>query len=167
MLVSVPLIKYELYESGWPLEGTSFLPVLKNPNKPWKSAVFSQYPRSLKGHRHSKHGDIMGYALRTKRYRYVEWQDWESKDIVGRELYDFKDDSFEISNIAEVNKYKFNRYTPGSKIKIVSEKSVKLKKPDYMLVLPWHFKDYIVKRERDFLKKGGKLIFPLPDIEII
>ena len=72
-----------------------------------------------------------------------------------------------ISNIAEVNKYKFNRYTPGSKIKIVSEKSVKLKKPDYMLVLPWHFKDYIVKRERDFLKNGGKLIFPLPEIEIV
>lgn len=72
-----------------------------------------------------------------------------------------------INNIAEVNKYKFNRYTPGSKIKIVSEKSVKLKKPDYMLVLPWHFKDYIVKRERDFLKKGGKLIFPLPEIEIV
>ena len=46
----------------------------------------------------------MGYALRTKRYRYVEWQDWESKDVVGRELYDFKDDSFEISNIAEVEK---------------------------------------------------------------
>ena len=72
-----------------------------------------------------------------------------------------------INNIAEVNKYKFNRYTPGSKIKIVSEKSVKLKKPDYMLVLPWHFKDYIVKRERDFLKNGGKLIFPLPEIEIV
>ena len=82
------------------LEGTSFLPVLKNPNQPWKSAVFSQYPRSLKGHRHSKHGDIMGYALRTERYRYVEWQDWKSKDIVARELYDFKDDSFEISNVA-------------------------------------------------------------------
>ena len=72
-----------------------------------------------------------------------------------------------INNIAEVNKYKFNRYTPGSKIKIVSEKSVKLEKPDYMLVLPWHFKDYIVKRERNFLKNGGKLIFPLPEIEIV
>ena len=47
------------------------------------------------------------------------------------------------------------------------KKNVKLKKPDYMLVLPWHFKDYIVKRERDFLKKGGKLIFPLPEIEIV
>ena len=72
-----------------------------------------------------------------------------------------------INNIAEVNKYKFNRYTPGSKIKIVSEKSVRSKKPDYMLVLPWHFKDYIVKRERNFLKNGGKLIFPLPEIEIV
>ena len=82
------------------LEGTSFLPILKKPNQPWKSTVFSQYPRSLKGHRHSKHGDIMGYALRTVRYRYVEWQDWKSKDIVDRELYDFKDDPFEISNVA-------------------------------------------------------------------
>ena len=82
------------------LEGTSFLPILKNPNQPWKSAVFSQYPRSLKGHRHSKHGDIMGYAFRTDRYRYVEWQDWKSKDIVSRELYDFKDDPFETSNVA-------------------------------------------------------------------
>tara|TARA_B100002019_G_scaffold245240_1_gene222545 strand:- start:1403 stop:2614 length:1212 start_codon:yes stop_codon:yes gene_type:complete len=72
-----------------------------------------------------------------------------------------------INNIAEVNKYKFNRYTPGSKIKIISEKKIKSKKPDYMLVLPWHFKDYIVKRERNFLKNGGKLIFPLPDIEIV
>ena len=42
----------------------------------------------------------MGYAFRTDRYRYVEWQDWKSKDIVGRELYDFKDDPFEISNVA-------------------------------------------------------------------
>ena len=43
----------------------------------------------------------------------------------------------------------------------------KLKKPDYLLVLPWHFKDHFIKREQKFLKDGGKLIFPLPDIEII
>jgi hypothetical protein len=42
----------------------------------------------------------MGYAFRTDRYRYVEWQDWKSKDIVSRELYDFKDDPFETSNVA-------------------------------------------------------------------
>ncbi len=72
-----------------------------------------------------------------------------------------------LDYIAEVNKFKFNKYTPGSNIKIISEKEAKLKKPHYLLVLPWHFKDHIVKREQNFLKNGGKLIFPLPDIEII
>ena len=37
----------------------------------------------------------------------------------------------------------------------------------YQNKLPWHFKDHIVKREQKFLKNGGKLIFPLPDIEIV
>lgn len=39
--------------------------------------------------------------------------------------------------------------------------------PDYMLVLPWHFKENILRREQQYLDKGGKLIFPLPEIEII
>ena len=76
-------------------------------------------------------------------------------------------DSKLINCIAEVNKFKFNKFTPGTNIKIVSEKEAKLKKPDYFLVLPWHFKDHIIKREQKFLKDGGKLIFPLPDIEIV
>ena len=76
-------------------------------------------------------------------------------------------DSKLINCIAEVNKFKFNKFTPGTNIKIISEKEAKLKKPDYLLVLPWHFKDHIIKREQKFLKDGGKLIFPLPDIEII
>ena len=78
-----------------------------------------------------------------------------------------KIDSKILNYIAEVNKYKFNKYTPGTNIKIISEKKVKQKKPDYMLVLPWHFKDHIIKREHRYLQNGGKLIFPLPDIEII
>jgi SAM-dependent methyltransferase len=69
--------------------------------------------------------------------------------------------------IIEVNKFKFNKYTPGSKIKILSEKHMNKKKPDYLLVLPWHFKDYIIKKENLFLRNGGKMIFPLPEIEII
>jgi hypothetical protein len=39
-------------------------------------------------------------------------------------------------------------------------------KPDYYLVLPWHFKINFIKREKKFLLNGGKLIFPLPKIEI-
>ena len=72
-----------------------------------------------------------------------------------------------IPAIGEVNKFKFNKYTPGTKIKIISENQLKKMKPDYLLVLPWHFKDHIVKRENKFLQDGGKLIFPLPDIEIV
>jgi hypothetical protein len=68
---------------------------------------------------------------------------------------------------AEVNKEKFGRFTPGSLIPIISEAEAKLSNPDYMLVLPWHFKDNIIKRERDYLNGGGKLIFPLPEIEIV
>lgn len=69
--------------------------------------------------------------------------------------------------IGEVNPFKYNRYTPGTKIKIVSEAVIKKNKPDYLLVLPWHFKDFIVKKEKKYLDSGGKLIFPLPQIEII
>ena len=76
-------------------------------------------------------------------------------------------DSKILNYIAEVNKFKFNKFTPGSNIKIISEKEAKRRKPDYLLVLPWHFKDHIIKKEQNFLKNGGKMIFPLPDIEII
>ena len=76
-------------------------------------------------------------------------------------------DSKILNYIAEVNRFKFNKFTPGSNIKIISEQEAKRRKPDYLLVLPWHFKDHIIKKEQNFLKNGGKMIFPLPDIEII
>ena len=69
--------------------------------------------------------------------------------------------------IAEVNEDKFNKFTPGSNIPIISEKVAHNLKPDYFLVFPWHFKKMIIKKEKDFLKNGGKLIFPFPKIEII
>ncbi|HTX19410.1 MAG TPA: class I SAM-dependent methyltransferase [Bacteroidota bacterium] len=72
-----------------------------------------------------------------------------------------------IPCIAEVNQDKFGAFTPGTRIPIVSEAEAKGMKPDYLLVLPWHFKDGILARERDYLAGGGKFIFPLPEIEII
>lgn len=72
-----------------------------------------------------------------------------------------------IPYIAEINEEKFGAYTPGTNIPIISETEAKLRNPDYFLVLPWHFKNNILERERDFLSAGGKLIFPLPEIEII
>lgn len=72
-----------------------------------------------------------------------------------------------IPYIAEVNEQKFGCYTPGTNIPVISEREAKDMKPDYLLVMPWHFKHTILEREKDFLMKGGKFIFPLPEIEII
>ena len=69
--------------------------------------------------------------------------------------------------VCDVNPFKFNKYTPGTKIKIISEEKAKKINPDYFLVLPWHFRDFIIKKEKNYINSGRNLIFPLPDIEII
>jgi hypothetical protein len=73
----------------------------------------------------------------------------------------------EMAAIAEVNPEKFGRVTPGTNIPIVSEAEAKAMKPDYFLVLPWHFKEGILQREQEYIAQGGKFIFPFPEIEII
>ena len=52
-------------------------------------------------------------------------------------------------------------------IKIISEETMRENPPEYLLVLPWHFKDEIIKRESEFLEKGGQLIFPFPEFDVI
>ncbi len=79
----------------------------------------------------------------------------------------FKINYKKIDFVAERNKNKYGLFTPGSKIKIISEKTSRKLKPDYYLVLPWHFKNEILKRENKVIKKGIKFIFPLPKLKII
>ncbi len=69
--------------------------------------------------------------------------------------------------IADVNPDKHRRVTPGTHIPVMSEEEAHAQQPDYFLVLPWHFKDFIVQREAAFLARGGKLIFPLPTIDVV
>jgi hypothetical protein len=73
----------------------------------------------------------------------------------------------DIPAIADVNPEKFGRVTPGTHIPIISEADANKMNPDYYLVLPWHFKEGILRREREYLNSGGKFIFPFPEIEII
>lgn len=73
----------------------------------------------------------------------------------------------DIPLIAEVNKDKFGCFTPGTLIPIVSEEEARAKIPDYFMVLPWHFKENIVSREKPYLASGGKLFFPLPSLEVV
>jgi SAM-dependent methyltransferase len=69
--------------------------------------------------------------------------------------------------IAEVNKDKFGCFTPGTNIPIIPEFAAHAMNPEYLLVLPWHFRDNLIERESAFLARGGKMIFPLPAVEIV
>ncbi len=95
---------------------------------------------------------IVGYGASTKGNVLLQFCGFSEKDIPA---------------IAEVNPEKFGCFTPGTGIPIVSEAEAKAMKPDYLLVLPWHFKDNIIAREQEFLASGGRMIFPLPEIEIV
>ncbi len=72
-----------------------------------------------------------------------------------------------VDYVAERNKNKYNLYTPGSNIKIISEALSRFYKPDFYLVLPWHFKNEILIREKKIRKNGTKFIFPLPKFKVI
>jgi hypothetical protein len=72
-----------------------------------------------------------------------------------------------VTAIAERSPYKFGLKTVGTNIPIVSEADMRAAKPDYLLVLPWHFIDEFVKREQDFLNTGGKFVVPCPKFQII
>jgi len=73
----------------------------------------------------------------------------------------------EIPAIAEVNADKFDAYTPGTHIPIISEAEAHARNPDYFLVMPWHFRENLIQREAAYLKRGGKMIFPLPEISVV
>ncbi|MCF7674873.1 MAG: sulfatase, partial [Akkermansiaceae bacterium] len=78
------------------LEGTSFKPLLDDPKRPWKTAAFSQYPRPKIG------AELMGYSMRTERYRFTVWvavTDHTKVDAI--ELYDHQTDPQENVNIAK------------------------------------------------------------------
>ena len=69
----------------------------------------------------------------------------------------------DIPFIGEVNADKFGSYTPGTFIPIISEEDLLAKKPDYLLVLPWHFKNFFLKIKKF---QNTKLVFPLPILEV-
>ncbi len=76
-------------------------------------------------------------------------------------------DAGKIIAAAERNPEKWGCRTPLTGIPILSESECRAAEPDYFVVLPWHFRGEIIAREADFLDRGGKLIFPLPELEIV
>ncbi len=72
-----------------------------------------------------------------------------------------------ISAAVERNSEKWGKKIASVNIPIISEEQARKDKPDYMLVLPWFFKEEIMRREKKYLENGGQLIFPLPELEVV
>lgn len=69
-----------------------------------------------------------------------------------------------IDFVGEVNAEKFGCYTPGTWIPIIPEQELLSKKPDYLIVLPWHFKQFFLNNKK---LSGVNLVFPLPQLEVV
>jgi ABC-type Fe3+-hydroxamate transport system substrate-binding protein len=67
----------------------------------------------------------------------------------------------DIPYIGEVNSDKFGSYTPGSWIPIIPETELLAMKPDYLIILPWHFRKFFKENAK---YSSFKLIFPLPEL---
>ncbi len=70
----------------------------------------------------------------------------------------------QVSCVGEVNAEKFGCYTPGTWIPIIAEAELLADKPDYMIVLPWHFRKFFLANKK---LTGMKLVFPLPEVEVV
>jgi 2-polyprenyl-3-methyl-5-hydroxy-6-metoxy-1,4-benzoquinol methylase len=92
------------------------------------------------------------YGASTKGNTILQWCDIDNRII------DFA---------AERNPDKYGAHTLGTDIPIISEAESRAMNPDYYLVLPWHFKEEFIVREREALNRGIGFIFPLPTIETI
>ena len=80
------------------LDGISLKPLLADPDRPWKGAAISQFPCPWS---YVGRPAVMGYTLRTDRWCYIEWQDFDNGDILASELYDHADDGAELRNLEE------------------------------------------------------------------
>lgn len=72
-------------------------------------------------------------------------------------------DRSQVEKVGEVNSDKFGSFTPGSLLPIVPERELLSENPDYLLVLPWHFRPYFMRSRQ---LAGRRLLFPLPELEV-
>lgn len=72
-----------------------------------------------------------------------------------------------IIGAAERNPDKWGKVTVGTRIPIISEEAARAARPDYFLVLPWHFIEEFKRREQDYLSSTGRFIVPLPNFAVI
>jgi SAM-dependent methyltransferase len=78
-----------------------------------------------------------------------------------------KIDANYLDFVTDKSTLKINKFTPGSNIRVCSDRDIIKFKPDYALLLAWNFSNEIIKNNIDFLKNGGKFIIAIPKLKII
>ena len=131
-------------------EGFEHLDVYRNFSK--KIEKHKLKLKSLLNSIKQKNKKIFGYGASTKGNVLLQY---------------YKIDNSILDGIFEVNENKFGKFTPGTKIPIIDEKKLYKIKPDYLLVLPWHFKNFFIKKLKNKLPSKTKFIFPLPKVSIV
>jgi SAM-dependent methyltransferase len=101
---------------------------------------------------HDEGRSIWVYGASTKGNTLLQWFDLDSNIIDGA---------------AERSPYKYGLKTIGTNIPIHSEETMRMVKPDFLLVLPWHFINEFKEREQEYLQQSGHFIIPCPKFEII
>ncbi len=69
--------------------------------------------------------------------------------------------------VADRNSEKWGRRLPATNIPIISEEEARARKPDFLLALPWHFRDSFLTREAEYRRNGGRFIFAMPNFEVV
>ncbi len=69
--------------------------------------------------------------------------------------------------IVDQNPAKQGRFTPGSRIPIVTEEHLRIEKPDYVVIFPWNLKSEVISLLGYIQSWGGRFVIPLPQVEVI
>ena len=72
-----------------------------------------------------------------------------------------------IEYAVDKNVHKQGKYMPGVRVRIDDPERLKTDRPDYVMILPWNFRDEIIRQQQDFLAGGGKFVVPIPELEIV
>ena len=72
-----------------------------------------------------------------------------------------------IEYAVDRNAQKHGKYVPGVRVPIADPERLKSDRPDYVMILPWNFRDEIIRQQQDFLRAGGRFVVPIPDLSIV
>jgi hypothetical protein len=136
--------------------------------------------KSIKYKEQAGYGEIIKFIKRVKQNKDVTLKFIKDKIKLGKTIfiygastkgntllqyYELTDQ--QIPYAAERSKTKWGKYTIGSGIKIISEKKARKLNPDYFFVMPYGFINEFKKREKKWLKSGGRFILPYPNFKIV